>query len=56
MQRQKNEQRKKAYVKPNLRRVTLKPEESLAGACKTPSQGNPAGPTCDANSCFNLGS
>lgn len=55
MDEQKSQERK-AYVKPELRRVTLKAEESLAAGCKTPSQGAPAGSDCQINSCFNFGS
>jgi hypothetical protein len=55
MKEQKSQERK-AYVKPELRRVTLKAEESLAAGCKTPATSAPAGATCQANSCFNFGS
>jgi hypothetical protein len=52
-----NESReRKEYVKPELRRVILKAEESLAAGCKTPASSAPAGATCAANSCFNFGS
>jgi hypothetical protein len=47
---------RKPYEKPELRRVTLKAEESLAAGCKTPATSAPAGATCSANSCFNFGS
>ena len=55
MKEQKSQERK-AYIKPELRRVTLKAEESLAAGCKTPATSAPAGATCEANSCFNFGS
>ncbi len=54
MKEQKSE--RKVYVKPALRRVTLKAEESLAAGCKTLVTSAPAGATCEANSCFNFGS
>jgi hypothetical protein len=49
-------QKRKTYVKPELRRVTLKAEESLVAGCKTMSSSAPAGATCQSNSCFNFGS
>ncbi len=55
MEEQKKQERK-AYVKPELRRVTLKAEESLVAGCKTLSSSAPAGSTCADNSCFNFGS
>ncbi len=54
--KERKSQERKVYVKPELRRVTLKAEESLAGGCKTPATGAPAGSTCAVNSCFNFGS
>jgi hypothetical protein len=50
---------RKRYSKPEIRRVQLKPEESLVAGCKTLStsaSGGPALGPCDANSCFNIGS
>jgi hypothetical protein len=47
---------RKPYEKPEVRRVTLKPEESLAAGCKTPATSAPVGANCEANSCFNFGS
>jgi hypothetical protein len=55
MEERENQERK-AYVKPELRRVTLKAEESLVAGCKTLSVSAPGGSTCSDNSCFNLGS
>jgi len=55
MKEQKSQERKE-YVKPELRRVTLKAEESLAAGCKTTLTSAPAGATCEVNSCFNFGS
>jgi hypothetical protein len=49
--------RRKTYSKPEVRRVRLSPEESLAAGCKTLATSSPAGvPPCDTNSCFNQGS
>jgi hypothetical protein len=47
---------RKPYEKPRIRRVQLKPEESLAAGCKTLAGSSPGASPCDANSCFNLGS
>jgi hypothetical protein len=55
MKEQKKQERK-AYVKPELQRVTLKAEESLVAGCKTVSSSAPGGSTCSDNSCFNFGS
>lgn len=55
MKEQKSQERK-VYVKPELRRVTLKAEESLVAGCKTSGSSAPAGTPCSLNSCFNIGS
>ena len=39
---------KKAYSKPELRQVSLRPEEAVLGACKTASTSGPSQPTCAA--------
>jgi hypothetical protein len=52
MKNEKTESRK-PYVKPDIRRVQLKPEESLVAGCKTLStsaSGGPALGPCDATS------
>jgi hypothetical protein len=54
MNHERNEERR-PYVKPELRRVTLKPEESLAAGCKTPSGPGPV-TNCNVGDCFNVGS
>jgi hypothetical protein len=47
---------RKAYVKPEIRRVELKPEESLVAGCKVVG-GSAAGPNlCELSVCFNAGS
>ena len=54
--KERKKQERKAYVKPELRRVALKAEESLVAGCKTVSSSAPGGSTCSDNSCFNFGS
>ena len=52
-------QGRKAYGKPEVRRIELKPEESLAAGCKTAtgaSTGNTAPTPCAVSSCFDIGS
>jgi hypothetical protein len=51
---------RKAYSKPEVRRVELKPEESLAAGCKTAAATNSAilqtDQPCNVGSCFDIGS
>ena len=50
---------RKAYGKPEVRRIELRPEESLAAGCKTMSSsesGQPSGTPCSVNGCFDIGS
>lgn len=48
---------RRAYSKPELRRVQLSPEESLSTGCKITTQPAPGGPnTCTTGSCFEPGS
>lgn len=47
---------RKPYVKPEIRRVQLKPEESLVAGCKTPGGGGAGPPTCALSGCFPIGS
>jgi hypothetical protein len=50
---------RKAYGKPEVRRIELKPEESLAAGCKTVSDsqsGQAPGTPCSVNGCFDIGS
>lgn len=54
MHQEKKDERR-PYVKPDLRRVTLKPEESLAAGCKTVASAGPV-TTCNIGDCFNIGS
>jgi len=37
---------RKPYVKPQVKRVVLKPEEAVLGACKTASLSGPAQAKC----------
>ena len=54
--RKETDECRKPYAKPEIRRVTLKPEESLSAGCKTLGGSFPAASPCDANTCSMLGS
>ncbi len=44
---------RKPYVKPQLTRVTLRPEEAVLAACKNVGVGGPGQPTCNSPAaCF----
>jgi len=48
---------KKAYAKPELRKVPLKPEEAILGNCKRSGSSGPAGSGCVAvTPCWTIGS
>ncbi len=47
---------RRPYKKPEIRRVTLKPEESLVAGCKTLAGSSPAASPCNVNTCATLGS
>lgn len=48
---------KKPYVKPELKRVMLRPEEAVLGSCKTSKSSGPDNPKCNVpTSCSTLGS
>ena len=49
---------RKPYAKPELRRVSLRPEEAVLGACKTiaGTASGGAGGSCSIVSCQNQGS
>ena len=49
---QQDNNKKKKYEKPRLRRMELRADEVLAVGCKTPMGGGPAGPNCIAGSCI----
>ncbi len=40
------EGRKKAYSKPEVKKVALKPEEAVLGACKNTGQTGPGAASC----------
>jgi hypothetical protein len=50
--------RKKTYVSPRLRRVELRPQEAVLGACKSSggTVGGGAGGSCNIVSCQSQGS
>jgi hypothetical protein len=39
--------RKKPYVKPEIQRVVLRPEEAVLGSCKTAQGSGPGGGRCN---------
>jgi hypothetical protein len=47
---------KRAYSKPELVQVPLRPEEAVLGNCKTASTAGPGGGNCTTLSCFTIGS
>ncbi len=51
-----NSMKKKPYEKPEVRRVLLRPEEAVLGACKSASAAGPLGATCSTTSCPETGS
>lgn len=55
MKNETNEDRK-PYEKPDIRRVTLKPEESLAAGCKMIGMSASTASPCSVNGCFADGS
>lgn len=58
-ERQKKEARtKKPYEKPRMRRVELRPQEAVLGACKSSggTVGGGAGGTCSTVTCQSQGS
>ncbi len=42
------ERRKKPYVIPEMRQVSLRPEEAVLGGCKVSGTSGPGQPTCNA--------
>jgi hypothetical protein len=40
------ERKKKSYIKPELRRVGLRPGEAVLGGCKTTTDAGPGQATC----------
>lgn len=49
------EKKKAAYVKPEVTKVLLRPEEAVLGFCKTPTSAGP-GSLTDCTTCSNIGS
>ena len=47
---------RKPYEKPEIRRVQLQPEESLAASCKVGGMSASMGSVCIADTCFSDGS
>ena len=48
---------KRAYAKPELRQVPLKPEEAVLGNCKMARRSGPAASGCvSVTPCFTIGS
>lgn len=60
MNDERNDQRKKPYLKPEAHRFSLRPEEAVLGFCKTASGSGPnigAGGTCRSpGACHVIGS
>jgi hypothetical protein len=53
----KNNNTKKQYEKPQIKRVELRPEEAVLGFCKTTGQYGPGSSTCQTPSaCYSGGS
>ncbi|MFC2172869.1 hypothetical protein ACFLU6_09590 [Acidobacteriota bacterium] len=48
--------KKKPYVKAELKRVPLRPEEAVLGACKTESTAGPSSGPCTTFPCSTSGS
>ena len=53
MEREKFKGEKKRYIKPELKKVQLRPEEAVLGACKISSSSGPVG---DCSTCSTSGS
>ncbi|QQR91704.1 MAG: hypothetical protein IPJ88_08355 [Myxococcales bacterium] len=47
---------RKAYEKPTIEKVPLKPEEAVLGFCKSSGIGGPVGLDCQLAGCSSLGS
>ena len=51
------QQKKRAYMKPELKQVPLRPDEAVLGNCKTSNTVGPVQGTCSVvGGCFTLGS
>ena len=50
-------QSRKAYGKPKITQVVLRPEEAVLGACKTSKKSGPGQPKCSfPSTCSSIGS
>ena len=48
---------RKRYLKPEIKKVELTPEEAVLGACKNGGNSGPAQPTCNfPSACGSMGS
>lgn len=56
MQQDSPKKSKQPYAKPEIRQVTLRPEEAVLGSCKTTKAGGPGNPTCNVPVCYSVGS
>ena len=52
----KKEHKKKPYVKPEIKKVSLRPEEAVLGFCKTNVVAGPLSSACATLSCLSNGS
>jgi hypothetical protein len=52
----KKENKKKPYVKPEVKQVLLRPEEAILGFCKTNAGAGPMSSACTTLSCLTPGS
>jgi len=55
--KEKSEREKKPYARPELKKITLTPEEAVLGFCKTTGKTGPVASNCKpAGNCQGLGS
>ena len=47
---------RRQYSKPEIKKITLEPQECLAAGCKTTSTSNTGFSPCDLGSCTDIGS
>jgi len=52
----KKEDKRKPYVKPEVKQVPLRPEEAILGFCKTATVAGPLSSACATLSCLTPGS
>lgn len=56
MKKRDAQQPKKTYAKPELRRILLRPEEAVLGACKSSGSAGPGMGSCMVTMCSTQGS